>query len=108
MLEHLVIYPRGGLCNKLRTIASAKRLAAKTEARCTIVWDWGDYRTLFEDETEWIPYAEPMDWQRNIIIPGYHHIRHRLTREGGTKKNRRIPITTYPRIAVISGYVFGA
>jgi len=108
MLEHLVIYPRGGLCNRLRAIASAKRLCTKTGARCTIVWDWGDYQALFDDETEWIPYTEQMNWQQNVIVPGYHHIRHLQAREGGTRNNRCVPITTHPRIAVSSWYVFCA
>lgn len=108
MLEHLVIHPRGGLCNRLRAIASAKRLCAKTGARGTIVWDWGDYRALFDDDTEWIPYTEQMNWQQNVIIPGYHHIRHLHPQDGGTGDNRRVPITTYPCIAVISWYIFCA
>lgn len=108
MLEHLVIHPRGGLCNRLRAIASAKRLCAKTGARGTIVWDWGDYQALFDDDTEWIPYTEQMDWQQNVIIPGYHHIRHIHPQDGGTSENRRVPVTTHPHIAVISWYVFCA
>jgi hypothetical protein len=108
MLEHLVIHPRGGLCNRLRAIASAKRLCAKTGARGTIVWDWGDYRALFNDDTEWIPYTDQMNWQQNVIIPGYHHIRHLHPQDGGTSDNRRVPVTTYPHIAVISWYIFCA
>lgn len=108
MLEHLVVYPRGGLCNRLRAIASAKRLCSQTGARCTIAWDWGDYRALFDDATDWIPYDAAMARNQNVIIPGYHHIRHRLSREGGTKRNHRVPVTAYPRVAVTSWYVFCA
>jgi hypothetical protein len=108
MLRHLVIHPRGGLCNRLRAIASAKRLCSKTGARCTVVWDWGDYGALFDDGTEWLPYTDQMDWKQNLILPGYHHIRHLHPQEGGTLENRRVPVTTYPGIAVISWYVYGA
>lgn len=106
MLEHLAVHPRGGLCNRLRAIASAKRLCSQTSARCTIVWDWGDYRTLFDDDTEWMPYGPSMDWTRDLIIPGYHHIRHRHPQEGGTSENRRVPVTTHRHVAVTSWYVF--
>jgi hypothetical protein len=108
MLEHLVIYPRQGLCNRLRAIASAKRLCSKAKARCTIVWDWGDYRGFFDDDTDWIPYQAPMDWRRDHIVPGYHHIRHLPMREGGSRRTWRVPVTTHPRIALTSWFVFCA
>ena len=108
MLEHLVVYPRAGLCNRMRAIASAKRLCSKAGARCSIVWDWGDYRAFLDDETEWMRYTESMDWRRNLIVPGYHHIRHLSLREGGSRRNWRVPVTTHPRIAVTSAYVFCA
>jgi hypothetical protein len=106
VLEHLVLYTRAGLANRMRAIASAKRLGELTGARCTIVWDWGDYRALFDDDTDWLPYAPAMDWRREIIVPGYHHIRHLRSFEGGSRENRRVPVTTHPRIAVISQFVF--
>src|SRR5262245_51584732 len=108
MLEHLIVYPRHGLCNRLRAIASAKRLCSKVGARCTIVWDWGDYRALFDDETEWMPYTASMDWRRNLIVPGFHHIRHLPPQEGGSRRNWRVPVTTHPRIALTSWFVFCA
>jgi hypothetical protein len=108
MLEHLIVYPRSGLCNRMRAIASAKRLCSKAGARCTIVWDWGDYRALFDDDTDWMPYKEPMDWRRDHIIPGYHHIRHLPMREGGSRRRWRVPVTTHPRIALTSWFVFCA
>ncbi len=108
MLEHLVIYPRAGLCNRMRAIASAKRLCSRSGARCTIVWDWGDYHALFDDDTEWIPYSPPMNWTKNFLIPGYHHIRHLALREGGSRRSWRVPVTTYPRVALTSWFVFCA
>jgi hypothetical protein len=108
MLEHLIVYPRRGLCNRMRAIASAKRLCSKAGARCTIVWDWGDYRALFDDDTEWMPYSASMDWTRNLIVPGYHHIRHFPPQEGGSRRNWRVPVTTHPRIALTSWFVFCA
>ena len=41
-LQHLVVEPYNGLCNRIRVIAAAKRLAALSGARCTVVWDWLD------------------------------------------------------------------
>lgn len=108
MLEHLVIYPRAGLCNRLRAIASAKRLCSRAGARCTIVWDWGDYGAFFDDDTEWMPYSAPMDWTRNFLIPGFHHIRHFSPRQGGSRRSWRVPVTMHPRVAVTSWFVFCA
>ena len=108
MLEHLVVVPRGGLCNRLRAIASAKRVCSQTGAKCSIVWDWGDYAALFDDDTEWIPYAAELDRSRDVVIPGYHHIRHLHPHEGGTGANRRVPVTSHPRIVVTSWYVFAS
>jgi hypothetical protein len=108
MLEHLVLYPRGGICNRLRAIASAKRLCAQTGALCTVLWDWGDYRALFDDDTEWLPYAASSDLDQEKVFSGYHHVRHLLQDEGGARGNRRVSVTTYPRVVVTSGYVFYA
>jgi len=47
VLQHLVLIPQSGLCNRLRAIASARRLCQRFAARCSIVWDWGDFWDLF-------------------------------------------------------------
>jgi hypothetical protein len=104
MLEHLVLYPDGGICNRMRAIASAKRLCSQTGARCSIAWSWGDYGRVFDDNTDWMPF----DLAYYTVRSGYHLIRHLFAREGGNRHNHRVPITTFPRIAVRSLYVFGA
>jgi hypothetical protein len=92
----------------MRAIASAKRLCSLTGAQCSIVWDWGDYRALFVDDTPWMPYRLPMDSAKDLIVAGYYHIRHLRQHEGGNKENRRVPITTHPRVVVSSWFVFYA
>jgi hypothetical protein len=47
MLEHLILVPKSGLCNRLRAIASARRLCHRLGARCSLVWDWGDFWQYF-------------------------------------------------------------
>jgi hypothetical protein len=47
LLRHLILMPTGGLCNRLRAIASARRLCAMSGARCTLLWDWGDFGRFF-------------------------------------------------------------
>jgi hypothetical protein len=47
MLEHLIVAPCEGLCNRLRAIASARRLCRRFEARCSIVWDWDEFTRFF-------------------------------------------------------------
>jgi hypothetical protein len=46
-LESLLLVPTGGLCNRLRAIASARRLSARFNFKLTIVWDWGDFGDYF-------------------------------------------------------------
>lgn len=60
MLKHLIIKPRAGLANRLRTIASARRICARTGARCSLLWSWGDPRLLLAmDGIEEISHAPP-------------------------------------------------
>ena len=47
MLEHLIVRVQGGLCNRLRAIASARRLCQRTGAKCSLVWNWGDFWHFF-------------------------------------------------------------
>jgi hypothetical protein len=48
LLESLTLVPTGGLCNRLRAIASARRLCERCQARLTVVWDWGKFADYFE------------------------------------------------------------
>ncbi len=47
MLEHLILSPQNGLCNRLRAIAAARRICRRFEAKCSVVWDWGDFWRFF-------------------------------------------------------------
>ena len=47
MLEHLILVPQGGLCNRLRAIASARRLCHRLQAKCSLVWNWGNFWEFF-------------------------------------------------------------
>ncbi|MDX1948306.1 MAG: hypothetical protein SFU86_23145 [Pirellulaceae bacterium] len=47
MLRRLVLASGSGLCNRLRAIASARRLCARVGARCHIVWNWGQFHRFF-------------------------------------------------------------
>jgi hypothetical protein len=44
---HLILVPVGGICNRLRAIGSAVRLCRLAGARCSVVWDWGDFWHFF-------------------------------------------------------------
>jgi hypothetical protein len=92
----------------MRAIASAKRLCAKSGARCTVIWDWGDYRALFDDDTDWVPPARLTDPAPKGPMPCYHQIRHASGSEGGNRYTRRVPLTTHSHIVVSTPHVFGA
>jgi hypothetical protein len=49
-MKHLILIGDGGLCNQLRAMASAKRLCALYNARCTFLWQWGRLEELFEPD----------------------------------------------------------
>jgi len=103
MLRHLVLIPKGGLCNKMLAIACAKRLCKKVGALCTIVWDWADYRDLFDDrEVEWISEVPT-----ELLNSGYR-IRHKFLKEGGNTSNRRVPLSTHNLVILTSSFIFNA
>src|SRR5450631_2348563 len=108
MLEHLILRPERGLCNRLRAIASAKRICAITGARCTIVWDWGDYGALFDDDLEWISPSQLEQWEHGDRLAGYHRMRHLGASGGGNGRDRRIPTGSHPGIIVTSAFFFNA
>jgi hypothetical protein len=47
VLQHLILIPRGGMCNRLRALASARRLKARADCRCTLIWEWGEFEHFF-------------------------------------------------------------
>ena len=47
MLEHLIVAPCEGLCNRFRAIGSARRLCRRLGARLSIVWDWDEFTQFF-------------------------------------------------------------
>jgi hypothetical protein len=103
-LEHVVVAPMLGLGNRLRAIASAKRLASMVGARCTVIWDWPGYGSLFEMDPQMeILSALPAQWARSYSI-----WRTKTTKEGGNPDNRRIPLAGHPGVIVHSCHAFCA
>lgn len=47
VLNHLILVTHSGMGNRLRAIASARRLCQQINARCSIVWEWGDFWSFF-------------------------------------------------------------
>jgi len=47
MLEHLIVAPCEGLCNRMRAIGSARRLCRRLGARCSILWNWDEFTRFF-------------------------------------------------------------
>jgi Protein of unknown function (DUF1647) len=103
-LEHLIAEPRGGLCNRLRVVAAAKRVCMINHIRCTILWKWGDYDALLQ--------ADPaMDWIAEVPSPieqSYTRIRHLMAKEGGSAKERRVWLTKDTGIILTSWFAFNA
>lgn len=102
-LEHLIVVPRGGLGNMLRAVGAGKRLCSLTGARLTVVWEYGNYSALIAPD----PDVEVLD-----RVPSHadslRHIRMPLFSEGGSAKNRRVPISEDRTILVESWFWFCA
>ena len=47
-MKHLYLIPHGGLCNRLRAIASARRVASLLNCKLSVIWAWGRWSDLFE------------------------------------------------------------
>jgi hypothetical protein len=101
-LKHLFVVPSGGLCNRLHPIASARRLCSITGAKCTVIWDWGDFADFFQDIGVEIQPSLPAE------ATAYPKITHRLFAKGGDIHNRVVPITTEEYVVVFSQYIFSA
>ncbi len=94
-LQHLILIPSGGLCNRLRTIASARRLCSQSNARCSVLWSWGNFRRYFCG----VPDVRFYRKLRAEVDASICHYPHRLN-------PRRVVDVTVPVIAVQSAYVF--
>jgi hypothetical protein len=82
-LQNLTLIPHSGLCNRLRAIASARRLCADVAAQCCVVWDWGEYASFFEPSPD-ISVVPSVCDTPDIVI------RHQPTR---INSNRTVDVT---------------
>lgn len=73
-------------------------------ARCSVVWDWGDYGTLFEPD----PALEVIGRLPDGIVRGYRSMRTLMNEEGGSPESRRIPLDGPTRILLESCHCFTA
>lgn len=100
-LQHLVVEPRNGLCNRIRVIAAAKRLSAMSGARCTIVWNWLDYESLFEPD----PTIEIVN--RFPALPA-GHLRLQPLLDRRAALHQRLPLDGPACIAITTCHPFGS
>jgi hypothetical protein len=104
MLNHLVLVPTGGLGNRLLALASARRLCGGCRARCTVLWDWGNYETFFARSAD----LDVLPISRRPALEAYYELQHRLKAEGGSRQNHRVPTTSHERILLTTCFPFGA
>lgn len=104
MLQHLRLVPLGGLCNRIRAVASAMRICEKIGAHCEIVWEWGDFHSFFK----------PL-YYNNITITNrlsddftFHKIVHKTLAHGGSASSWVLPTDSHEFIELRSRYVFGS
>ncbi len=100
-LEHLLVKPLYGLCNRIRVIAATRRFARLTGVPCAILWDWPDYEALFEPDPEveilqFAPREKTYSWIEDPPL-GY------APKAG----HLRIPLDGPARIAISTCHFFG-
>lgn len=100
-LEHLVLIPQGQLANRMRAIASAKRVSQMAGARCSVVWNWPDYQALFQPDSS----IELLPSLPEELADRYHAMRTSTNTRGGS---RRIPLDGPAGIILESCHCFGA
>ncbi len=98
-LEHLLVKPIYGLCNRIRVLACASRFREQTGVPCTILWDWPDYGAIFEPDPliDIAPHA--------AVPPHYLHMVASPNRQG--VRHLSIPVDGAPRIAITTCHSFG-
>jgi hypothetical protein len=67
MLSRLTLVTANGICNRLRTIAAARRLCAQFNAQCRIVWTWGKFDDFFAKPTDIVFISDSSDESHEII-----------------------------------------
>jgi hypothetical protein len=82
----------------MRVIASGRRIASLTEAKLSLVWQWGLYSELFEHtpDISLLP-QEPS---------GIPYVAHKLEKDGGTFDNRKCPIDV-EQVVIRTCFAFG-
>ena len=68
VLQRLTLVPKGGMCNRLQALASARRLCQLLHARCTVVWVWGDFEDFFVRLPEVSLVPEPREAGAKRIV----------------------------------------
>jgi hypothetical protein len=94
-LRRLTLVPLSGMCNRLRAIASARRLCTQLGARCSVVWDWGDFWRFFAP----LPDLKVVGAGPPIVDKQERHYPMRLD------PNRTADVTV-EHLELHSGYVF--
>lgn len=98
VLRNFVLVPRAGLGNRLRAIASARRLCARCGIKCVVVWNWGDFHQLFISD----PAIECIPQLSRKMKQDWVQITHRHSSKGGCPNNWRVPLTLATNVVLFS------
>lgn len=99
--KELVIVPIGGLCNRIRAIASAKRISKLIGFKCVVVWAWGNYFDLFESD-DFINVTN--DLPHNL--KEYKTFKTLLFEAGGETLNQKLPLSKENKVLIYTGHLF--
>ena len=93
-LRSLTLIPHSGMCNRLLAIASARRLCKQTGANCSVVWDWGEFASLFLHPPDITIVKSASEAEKTIRHQPFH-----------INPTRSIDVTV-KSLNVYSGYIF--
>lgn len=99
-LENILLIPNGGICNRLRAIASSRRITDKYGINTQCYWDWGDHEQIFAKDELTNFVSEIPKWKPSEFLSIIHK------KTGGYWEDRLIPVNLSPKIKLESQFIF--
>jgi len=102
-MKELVLVPEQGLCNRLRAIASARRVCGALDAPLTIVWEWGAWEDVFEP----IPDAKIVS-KKPVEADSFDRVQTRSSGNGGPVYNQNLVFPAGKEVLISTCQLFSS
>jgi hypothetical protein len=102
VIKTFFLLPHDGLCNRLRAIASARRICQACSIQLKIFWEWGQFERLFDTALDFDIISDSSLLPANARI--VHHPR---AIAGGTYQSRLVKFVDTSALVLHSAWLFG-